>query len=116
MLCAARGAEGEAFEAVVTGVTEHGLFVRLDRPAASGLVPLRSLARDAHVDEESETLVLAGSDRPIEVGGRVLVRLLEVDDDRGRLAFALIRSPGRRSDPKRRQASPTDSERTSQSR
>lgn len=110
------GREGETFEAVVTGVTEHGLFVRLERPAASGLVPARSLAEDDRLDEEAESLVLAGGGSRIEVGGRVRVRLVGVDDDRGRLAFALMRSRGQRSDRRRSQASPTDSDSVSQSR
>ncbi|MBK7947766.1 MAG: VacB/RNase II family 3'-5' exoribonuclease [Deltaproteobacteria bacterium] len=91
------GREGERFEVEVTGVTEHGLFVRGLRPAASGLIPLRTLGQRFELDVEAETLVLAGSLRPIEIGSRLDVRLLSVDGDRGRVAFELESSArGRR--------------------
>jgi len=92
------GREGETFEAEVTGVTEHGLFVRLDRPAANGLVPLRTLDERWRLDPESEGLVEAGGGSRIGVGTRVRVRLERVDSDRGRIGFALVRGarPGAR--------------------
>lgn len=89
------GREGEQFEVEVTGVTEHGLFVRGLRPAASGLIPLRTLGPRYELDVEAETLVLAGSLRPIEIGSRLDVRLLSVDGDRGRIAFELAGSARR---------------------
>ncbi|MEZ4330726.1 MAG: RNB domain-containing ribonuclease [Myxococcota bacterium] len=109
------GREGEVFDAVVTGVTEYGLFVRLDRPAASGLVPLRSLSRGSEFDPEAESLTLGAGGRAIEVGTRLRVRLVEVDDDRGRIAFELIRSSGARGDRRRGQASSTEVESASHS-
>jgi len=85
------GREGEAFAAEVTGVTEHGLFVRLARPAASGLVPLRSVGLGWQLDLEEEALVGGPAGARIEVGSAVRVRLEAVDGDRGRLAFSLLR-------------------------
>ncbi|MFO0687673.1 MAG: RNB domain-containing ribonuclease [Myxococcota bacterium] len=87
------GREGERFEVEVTGVTEHGLFVRGLRPAASGLIPLRTLGSRYELDVEAETLVLAGVPRPIELGTHLDVRLLSVDGDRGRIAYALAAGP-----------------------
>ncbi len=83
------GREGEAFEAEVTGIGEHGLFVRLTRPAASGLVPLRSLDRRWRLDEEGEFLEQRQGGHRIEVGSGIRVRLAHVDGDRGRIAFSL---------------------------
>ncbi len=83
------GREGESFEAEVTGVGIHGLFVRLVRPAASGLVPFGRLDRSWRLDEEAEALTDEGAGRRIEVGTHVQVRLVHVDDDRGRMAFTL---------------------------
>ncbi len=87
------GREGEVFEAEVTGVGVHGLFVRLERPAASGLVALARLDRRYRLDEEAEVLEDERSGRRIEIGTRLRVRLVHVDDDRGRLAFMLAGEP-----------------------
>lgn len=81
------GREGESFEAEVTGVGVHGLFVRLARPAASGLVPFGRLDRRWRLDEAAELLEDDRGGRRIEVGTRLAVRLVHVDDDRGRIAF-----------------------------
>lgn len=83
------GREGESFEADVTGVGVHGLFVRLVRPAASGLVPFGRLDRRWRLDEAAELLEDDRGGRRIEVGTRLAVRLVHVDDDRGRIAFTL---------------------------
>lgn len=88
------GREGELFEAEVTGVGVHGLFVRLERPAASGLVALARLDRRWRLDETAEALVDERAGGRIEVGTRLRVRLVHVDDDRGRLAFTLAGAPG----------------------
>ena len=87
------GREGEIFDAEVTGVGVHGLFVRLERPAASGLVALARLDRRYRLDEATETLVDERSHRRIEIGTRLRVRLVHVDGDRGRLAFTLAGEP-----------------------
>jgi ribonuclease R len=110
------GREGESFQAEVTGVTEHGLFIRCFRPAASGLVPLRGLGRRFELDPEAETLALEGAGPPIRVGTRLEVRLTQVDGDRGRLAFELA-GARRETGPRRlRHDSASDSESDSQSR
>lgn len=85
------GREGERFEASVTGVTEFGLFVRLDSPSASGLVPLRTLDGEWRFDAEEEALVAERSGRRFETGESVRVELIEVDADRARLGFRLAR-------------------------
>ena len=83
------GREGEDFDAEVTGVGVHGLFVRLLKPAASGLVPFGRLDRRWRLDEQAEALEDGRAGRRIEVGTRLAVRLVHVDDDRGRIAFTL---------------------------
>ena len=57
------GRVGEVFDGLVTGVTEHGTFVRLLRPPAEGRV-----VRGEH---------------GMDVGDRVRVRLLSTDPERG---------------------------------
>jgi len=59
---------GEVFDGLVTGVTEHGTFVRLLKPAAEGRV-----VRGEH---------------GMDVGDRIRVRLLSTDPEKGFIDFA----------------------------
>src|SRR5262249_40874063 len=62
------GRVGEVFDGLVTGVTEHGTFVRLLAPPAEGRV-----VRGEH---------------GMDVGDRVRVRLLSTDPEKGFIDFA----------------------------
>jgi ribonuclease R len=84
------GREGERFEAGVTGATEYGLFIRLESPAVSGLVPMRTLEGYWTHDSEDDALLGERSGMRIGLGDRISVRLLEVDPDRARIAFQLV--------------------------
>jgi ribonuclease R len=84
------GREGERFEAGVTGATEYGLFIRLESPAVSGLVPMRTLEGYWTHDPEDEALVGERSGMRVGLGDRISVQLLEVDPDRARIAFKLV--------------------------
>jgi len=63
-----RGRVGEVFDGLVTGVTEHGTFVRLLRPPAEGRV--------------------VRGERGMDVGDRVRVKLLSTDPEKGFIDFA----------------------------
>jgi len=84
------GREGELFEARVTGATEYGLFVRLESPTTSGLVPMRTLDGYWTHDPEEEALIGERSGMRIGLGDPIIVRLLEVNADRIRIAFQLV--------------------------
>lgn len=90
---------GERFAAEVTGVTEFGLFVRLDSPSVSGLVPMRELDGRWELDASQEALVADRSGARISLGETLRVRLVSVDVDRARLSFRIDagkRRPGAR--------------------
>jgi ribonuclease R len=84
------GREGERFEALVTGATEYGLFIRLVSPAVSGLVPMRTLEGYWTHAPDDDALLGERSGMRIGLGDRIVVKLLEVDPDRARLAFQLV--------------------------
>jgi VacB/RNase II family 3'-5' exoribonuclease len=62
------GRVGEVFDGLVTGVTEHGTFVRLLKPPAEGRV--------------------VRGEKGMDVGDRVRVRLLSTDPERGFIDLA----------------------------
>ena len=62
------GRIGETFDAVVTGVTPHGTFVRVFKPAVEGLLAQGQLGAD--------------------VGDRLCVKLIRTDIQRGYIDFA----------------------------
>jgi VacB/RNase II family 3'-5' exoribonuclease len=62
---------GERFAAVITGVTRHGTFARLDHPPAEGKV--------------------VSGDQGLDVGDRVEVQLLRADPDSGHIDLAAAR-------------------------
>jgi ribonuclease R len=93
------GREGEGFSAVVSAASEFGLFIRLDSPSASGLVPIRTMEGHWTFDPEADVLFGPKGGARLGRGDAVEVVLLEVDADRGRLAFRL--EPSRRDGSKR---------------
>ena len=79
---------GASFTGRVSGVTRFGLFVMLDETGADGIVPRRSLGRDAAVDEAGHEMTMAG--RAIRLGDAVEVRLREANVATGGLVFELL--------------------------
>jgi len=98
-----QGREGTRFAARVVATSEFGLFVRLQSPAASGLVPLRTLPGVWRHEPDQELMIAPRSGAQIGVGDEIEVRLLEVDSDRGRLAFGLEQAPEGEREASRRQ-------------
>ena len=80
---------GEEFFAVVSGVTQYGLFCQLDN-TCEGLVPLSELPGEFFYDEKNITL--RSRDVTYRVGDSVKVCLEEADIIRGKLRFSSYRS------------------------
>ena len=59
---------GEAFDAIVTGATDHGTFVRVAQPHIEGL--------------------LAQGAQGLDVGDRLRVKLIRTDAQKGYIDFA----------------------------
>ena len=78
---------GEAFEAVLSGVTRSGVFVRCEN-LAEGFVPLTEWP-SAYADEERMTLTLRG--RTLTLGSPLKVILREADPSSRRITFGIVR-------------------------
>jgi exoribonuclease-2 len=64
------GRIGEAFDGIITGVTAHGIFVRVLTPHVEGL--------------------LAQGAQGLDVGDKVRVRLIRTDAQQGYIDFARV--------------------------
>jgi ribonuclease R len=86
---------GAEFGGRITGVARFGAFVKLDGTGADGLIPVRSLGREAfHFDAASQTLRGAKSGIALALGQRVRVRLAEAVPVTGGLMFELVAVEG----------------------
>jgi RNAse R (EC 3.1.-.-) len=81
---------GEEFEAIITGVVSFGFFVELKDYLVEGLVSVSSLEEDEYIyDEKAHRLVGYKTGKIYRLGDKVRVKLVSVDEERGRLSFVL---------------------------
>ncbi|MBY5992304.1 ribonuclease R [Ferrimonas balearica] len=86
---------GDTFEAVVSGVTSFGLFVRLKNLHIDGLVHISTLANDYyHFDPVRQALIGEGSGRRYRLGDPVEVKVMAVKLDDRQIDLGLIESAG----------------------
>lgn len=83
---------GEEFDAVISGVTEFGLFVQLTDTLTEGLVPIRLIERNDYMqfDEENYCLIAARSGKTYTLSDPVRVRVTKVDIERKLIDFVLV--------------------------
>ena len=83
---------GEEFDAVISGVTEFGLFVQLTDTLTEGLVPIRTINPHDYMqfDEENYCLIAARSGQTYTLSAPVRVRCTKVDIDRKLIDFVLV--------------------------
>jgi ribonuclease R len=81
---------GEDFEGIITGVVSFGFFVELKDYLVEGLVNVASLEEDEYIyDEKAHRLVGYRTGKIYRLGDKVRVKLVSVDEERGRLNFVL---------------------------
>ena len=81
---------GEVFDGIITGVVQFGFFVELKEVLAEGLVRINTLADDEYIfDEPAHRFVGVRTGKVYRLGDTVKVRVLAVDEERGRIELAL---------------------------
>ena len=75
---------GEEFDAIISGVTEFGLFVQLTETMTEGLVPIRTIEKNDYMqfDEENYCLIAARSGKTYTLSDPVRVKVTKVDIER----------------------------------
>jgi len=82
---------GEEFHALISGVTNFGLFVELTDILAEGLIKVRDLEGDFYVfDEKKYSLIGRRTKKQYRLGDRINVKLIRADVEKLELDFLII--------------------------
>ncbi len=82
---------GATFQGRISGVTNFGLFVKLDESGADGLVPIRSLPQDYYIhDERQHVLIGRRNGLVYRLGANTTVALIECEPLTGRMIFEIL--------------------------
>ena len=85
------GKEGHEYNALVSGVTEFGMFVELEDSLCEGLVSMRDIKDDHYVlNKESFSLVGRKTGKKFQLGDPLRVRVRNVDLVKKQLDFELV--------------------------
>jgi ribonuclease R len=81
---------GTAFDGIISGVTERGIYVELDDNHCEGMVPIRELSGDFYeFDEKTYSLIGRRTKHCYQLGDPVRVRLTRANLEKKQLDFAL---------------------------
>jgi ribonuclease R len=83
---------GEEFNAIISGITYFGIFVKITDILAEGLIRVRDLEGDFYVyDEKKYALIGRASGKQFRLGDKVKVKLVRADLDKSELDFIIVK-------------------------
>ncbi len=84
---------GNEFSAIISGITNFGIFVKITDILAEGLVRLRDLDDDYYIhDEKKYAIVGKRTKKQYRLGDKIHVKLIRVDEERSELDFIILES------------------------
>ncbi|MDT3696057.1 MAG: ribonuclease R [Ignavibacterium sp.] len=84
---------GNEFSAIISGIINFGIFVKLTDILAEGLIRLRDLDDDYYEhDEKKYAIIGKRTKKQYRLGDKVLVKLIRVDEERSELDFIIVDS------------------------
>lgn len=85
---------GEEFEAVISGVTEWGIYAEIVENKCEGMIPIRDLEDDFYrFDEDNFCIVGERSKKKFQLGDAITIRIAKANLERKQLDFTLASSP-----------------------
>ena len=82
---------GKTFDGIISGVTEWGLYVALNKNGCEGLVKVKSLKGDFFVyDEEKFALIGMKTKVQYQLGQKVKIKVKTADLDKRQLNFIIV--------------------------
>jgi len=83
--------QGSEFSAIISGITNFGIFVKITDILAEGLVRLRDLDDDYYVyDEKKYAITGKRTKKQYRLGDKIHVKLIRVDEERSELDFIIL--------------------------
>jgi len=83
---------GEVFEAIITGVSEQGLYVETIEQLIPGFIHVTNLKNDYYICIPKQYCLVGEKTRTVfRIGDRALVRLLSVDLENRKAEFEMVR-------------------------
>lgn len=84
---------GYEYDAIISGVTNFGMFIQVSENLAEGLIKLRDMQDDYYIfDEMHYSIVGRTSKQRYRLGDRVKVKLQRVDEERQEVDFILMKN------------------------
>jgi ribonuclease R len=82
---------GDEFTAIISGITNFGIFVELKETLSEGLIRLRDIKDDFYQFEEKQYAIV-GQDtgKRYRLGDKIEVKLIRVDESKREIDFALL--------------------------
>ena len=82
---------GEVYDAVISGVTEWGLYAEINVNKCEGMIPMRTLQDDYYeFDDANYCLIGRRTRRKFTIGDPVRIRIVRANLDRKQLDFELV--------------------------
>ena len=82
---------GEEYDAVISGVTEWGLYAEINENKCEGMIPMRTLQDDYYeFDEANYCIIGRRRHRKFTIGDAVRIRIVRANLDRKQLDFELV--------------------------
>lgn len=82
---------GEEFTAIISGITNFGIFVELRETLSEGLIRLRDIKDDYYLfDEKQYAIVGQESGKRYRLGDKIDVKLIRVDESKREIDFTLL--------------------------
>lgn len=84
---------GNEFSAIISGITNFGIFVKITDILAEGLIKLRDLDDDYYIhDEKNYAIIGKRTKKQYRLGDKIQVKLIRVDEERSELDFIILES------------------------
>ena len=82
---------GDEFDALISGITHFGIFVKIAEILAEGLIRLRDMEGDFYVyDEKNYALIGRRTKKQFRLGDKITVRLVRADMEKLELDFIIL--------------------------
>ncbi len=82
---------GETFSGTITGIADHGLFVRMDENFCEGMVAIQDIPGDRfYFEQESFRIIGAKTKKEYNFGDRVTVRICDVKPNKRQIELELV--------------------------